>query len=69
MTDTEDMTDETHTAKASMDPHAPAHGHESDGEPLGEVDLRSWAAAIGGGAIGLAVAVALFVAASGVTGS
>jgi hypothetical protein len=38
------------------------HGHGAPAEPLGPVDRRAWAAAIGGAAIGVVVILALYVA-------
>jgi hypothetical protein len=46
-----------------VDDHA--HGHEAGAEPLGSIDTATWAYAIGGGAIGLIVALVLFVARGG----
>ena len=37
------------------------HGHEASSEPLGPVDRRAWAAAIGGGALGIVVILALYL--------
>lgn len=39
------------------------HGHEEPSEPLGPVDLVAWGYAVGGGAIGLLTALALYAAA------
>ena len=44
------------------DAHGSGHGHEDQAEPLGAPDLRAWAFAIGGGAVGLLLVIALFVA-------
>ena len=45
--------------------HGPSHGHghEEPSEPLGPVDLVGWGYALGGGAIGLVTALALYAAA------
>ena len=53
------------TAPDAHDADESAHGHEPTGEPLGEVDVVKWGYAIGGGAIGVVVALALFAAAGG----
>ena len=37
------------------------HGHGPESEPLGPVDQRAWAAAIGGGALGIVVILALYL--------
>lgn len=50
------------TATDAHDDHGSGHGHEPPPEPLGPVDVTGWAYAIGGGAIGLVVALAFFVA-------
>ncbi len=65
MADTGGMSDvdAAHTpATDEQADHVSGHGHAPAGEPLGPVDLRAWAYAIAGGAVGLVVAVALFVA-------
>lgn len=43
--------------------HGHGHGHEDAAEPLGPPDLMAWAYAVAGGAVGLVVALALYVAA------
>jgi len=50
------------TATDTHDEPASGHGHEPPAEPLGPINVRSWAYAIGGGAIGVLVALALFAA-------
>ena len=42
--------------------HDPEHAHTPDAEPLGPIDLAAWAYAIGGGAVGLLVVLALYAA-------
>jgi hypothetical protein len=37
------------------------HGHRAPSEPLGPVDRRAWAAAIGGAALGIVVILALYL--------
>jgi hypothetical protein len=37
------------------------HGHGTPSEPLGPVDTRAWAAAIGGAALGIVVILALYL--------
>ncbi len=49
----------------SHDAHDDGHGHERAGEQLGPVDVKAWAYAVGGGAVGLITAWALFVARGG----
>jgi hypothetical protein len=44
--------------------HDAGHGHGAAGEPLGPPDLMAWAYALTGGAVGLVVALALWVAAA-----
>jgi hypothetical protein len=41
------------------------HGHGAPSEPLGPVDGRAWAAAIGGAALGIVVIVALYLSLQG----
>ncbi len=66
MSDTEGMSDVDAVPESATDDHADhvsGHGHApAAGEPPGPVDLRGWAYAVMGGAVGLVVAVALFVA-------
>jgi hypothetical protein len=54
-----------HADPTETDTHAAdqgdGHGHGSSSEPLGPVDRRAWAAAIGGGALGIVVIVALYL--------
>lgn len=57
--------DTTHASSVSDASHDSGHGHEPAAEPLGPVDRRGWAIAIGGGAIGVLVTLALFVAGQG----
>ena len=57
-----------HTGAAAADAHddhGSGHGHEAAGEPLGPVDVTAWAYTLIGGAVGLLVALALFVAGGG----
>jgi len=59
------MTDAEATPAAATDghdQHDSGHGHEPAGEPLGPPDLLAWAYVLGGGAIGLMVAAALYIA-------
>jgi hypothetical protein len=42
--------------------HDDGHGHDEHPEPPGPIDVEGWAYAIGGGLIGLLVALALLVA-------
>jgi hypothetical protein len=42
--------------------HDPEHAHAPDAESLGPIDLVAWAYAIAGGAVGLLVLLALYVA-------
>lgn len=49
----------------ARDAHGDGHGHEPAAEPLGGIDAATWGYAIGGGAIGLVVAIVLFVARGG----
>jgi hypothetical protein len=41
------------------------HGHGGPAKPLGPVDTRAWAAAIGGSVLAIAVVVALYLAIAG----
>jgi ABC-type Zn2+ transport system substrate-binding protein/surface adhesin len=41
------------------------HGHGGPAEPLGPVDARAWAAAIGGSLLAIVVVVALYLAIAG----
>ena len=67
MTDTRTMSEADATAVEDAAPAVadPAHGHETSDQPLGPVDTRAWAMAIGGGAIGVLMALALFIAGQG----
>ena len=68
MTDTGGMSDtDTALPKApdGVPEHASDHGHASSGEPLGSVDLTTWAYALGGSVIGIVVALAMLVARGG----
>ncbi len=65
MVDTEGMTDVEPATVGATDDHTDdvaGHGHAPAAEPLGPIDLRAWAYAVMGGAVGLVVVVALFVA-------
>lgn len=65
MVDTGAMSDadpETTSHADVSDGHDADHGHQSAGDPLGPVDTATWGYAIAGGAIGIFVAVVLFVA-------
>jgi hypothetical protein len=44
--------------------HGSGHDRDEPGEPLGPVDVRAWAYALVGGAIGVVTAAALFAASS-----
>jgi hypothetical protein len=54
-----------HPDPTETDTHAvdtgDGHGHGASSEPLGPIDRRAWAAAIGGGALGIVVIVALYL--------
>jgi hypothetical protein len=58
------MSDAETAPATATDAHdeASGHGHEPAAEPLGPIDVNAWLYAIGGGAIGVVVALALFVA-------
>ena len=56
-----DAVNEMHGAGHDVEHHS-EHGQESAIEPLGPVDLMAWAYAIAGGAVGVIVALALWVA-------
>ena len=64
MTDTGSMSDidSTRPSSEGHDDHASGHDRTTAGEPLGPVDVTTWAYAIGGGLSGLVFALALFVA-------
>lgn len=61
MPDTTEMseTENTHADEHGSDQD---HGHAHTGEPLGPVDVMTWAYAGAGSLLGLLVIVALFVA-------
>lgn len=68
MTDTGPMSDR-HASNATgttghgyAADHDSEHAHAPDVESLGPIDLVAWAYAIAGGAVGLLVALALYVA-------
>lgn len=62
MDDTVRMSHAETTPSPAADAH---HGHEPPADPLGPIDLKSWAYAVAGGAVGVVVAVVLFVAGNG----
>ena len=65
MTDTRGMS-EADTAHADgPDSHGEGHGHTPVGEPLGPVDVTTWAYALAGSLLGLLVVLALFIARGG----
>lgn len=64
MADTQSMPD-AHTTHTSTDIHDDGHGHAPTGEPLGEVDVKAWAYALGGAVLGGLVALALLIAGGG----
>lgn len=51
-----------HAAADDAHDEASGHGHEPPAEPLGPIDVTTWLYAIGGGAVGVVVALALFAA-------
>lgn len=61
MNETEDQTGSTNVTGHSDEAHG-HDGHEGASELLGPFDVRSWAFAVAGGAVGLLVALALFAA-------
>jgi hypothetical protein len=61
MTDTEDMP-EAETSHADAETHDSGHGHEGAAEPLGPLDLTTWAYALAGGTLGVVVVIALIIA-------
>ncbi len=62
MVDTEGMSEADASHVPASDGHDDGHGHEPTGEPLGPVDVTTWAYAAGGALMGVLVALALFVA-------
>lgn len=65
MDDTVRMSHAETTPSPAAYAHDAGHGHEPSAEPLGPIDLKSWAYAVAGGAVGVVVAVVLFVAGNG----
>ena len=55
-------TDATTGATSPHDDHEDGHGDGEAVAPIGAPDLRAWGAAIGGGAIGVLVVIAMYVA-------
>ncbi len=55
------MSDTENTHPVSDD-HGLDHGHAPAGEPLGPVDVMTWASALGGSLLGLLVVLALLAA-------
>ena len=53
---------ETESTHVAGDEHEQDHGHAPAGEPLGPVDVMTWAYAVAGSLLGLLVVVALLVA-------
>jgi hypothetical protein len=64
MADTGAMS-EAETTHPATDAHDDGHGHAPAGEPLGPIDWEAWAYTIGGAALGMLVALALFIARGG----
>jgi hypothetical protein len=56
---------EAETTHPATDAHDDGHGHDPAGEPLGPIDWEAWAYTIGGAALGMLVALALFIARGG----
>ena len=54
-----------HDAGHIQDDHDSGHGQDDPAAPLGAPDLPAWAAALGGGAVGLLVVLALYAATQG----
>lgn len=55
--------DPTHApAGGAHDDHGSGHGAHEPSEPLGPIDVAAWGYAIAGGAVGVVVALALYVA-------
>jgi hypothetical protein len=65
MADTGTMSDAETTHASTTDEHDDGHGHAPAGEPLGPVDLTTWAYAGAGAVLGLLVVLALFMARGG----
>ncbi len=61
MPDTQAMPD-ADTTHTSTDAHDDGHGHASESEPLGPVDVTLWAYALSGAVLGVLVVLALFIA-------
>jgi hypothetical protein len=61
--DSSDGAHGAHDDHGGDDPHgtADAHGHGAASEPLGPVDTRAWAAAIGGAVLGVIVILVLYL--------
>jgi hypothetical protein len=55
------MSDAEIAPVTTSDDHDDGH-HEPAGEPLGPIDAAKWGYAIAGGAVGILVVLALFVA-------
>lgn len=53
---------DTENTHAVGDEHGQDHGHAPTSEPLGPVDVTTWAYALGGSLLGLLVVVALLAA-------
>ena len=53
---------EAETSHPDADTHDSGHGHEGAAEPLGPLDLTTWAYALAGGAVGVVVVIALAIA-------
>jgi len=64
MDDTTAMADPDSAPRATdaHDDHAGGHGHGSSGESLGPLDVVAWGYAVLGAAVGVLVALALFIA-------
>ncbi len=68
MSDTGSMsdTDTTHVSAAhDGDADTATHDHAPAGEPLGPVDVTTWAYAIGGSLVGVVLALAMLIAGGG----
>jgi hypothetical protein len=59
------MSDAETTPATATDDHDSGHGHAPAGEPLGPVNVTTWAYALAGSLLGVLMVLALYIARGG----